>query len=162
MDEGRSRGRRLGGEVVLCHPLHHMPVFLRTPSRGTVNEEEPCIARAPDSGGGWSGWRTSEVSLTAKRATPEAAASRMSAGVLQAADRIKSPRFYPDGGGVKATSADFVHAGARCGPWIYGNSPIGLWISPSIKQHGLCVVRVEFFQDQNGITTRMTTEMECS
>jgi hypothetical protein len=36
--------------------------------------------------------------------------------VIHGPSHIRSPQFYPDGGGVKATSADFVHAGARCGP----------------------------------------------
>jgi hypothetical protein len=57
-----------------------MSVFLCTHwSGGTVNEEEPCIARASESEGRWSGGCTSEVPLTAKRTTPEVAAARMSA-----------------------------------------------------------------------------------
>ena len=71
--------------VILGHPLHQVPVLLRARKLG-VRSAGSHLRSFPRRRGGWSGsgGRTSEVPLTAKRATPDAAAARMRAGATAA------------------------------------------------------------------------------
>jgi hypothetical protein len=76
------------GGVILGHPLHQVPVLLRAHKiRGAPEQLAGSHLRScPWRRGSWSGsgGRTSEVPLTAKRATPDAAAARMRAGATGA------------------------------------------------------------------------------
>ena len=74
------------GRVLLAHLLHQVPVFLYTSSKQRVREEMLLALRyrAEAGGGRDRAERTSEVPLTANRATPEAVAARMREGAAAA------------------------------------------------------------------------------